>query len=59
MLRESIFNNLGAISNTCDMDDPDALTLTNGAKVRWVCVPHLNTLKKLQIAAYSVACAIA
>lgn len=57
--RDSLFNNLNAISHTCDIDSLVVLTLKNGAKLRWVCMPHLDTLKKLQIAAYSVACAIA
>lgn len=56
ILRESGFKNLAAISNTCDMG---SATLMNGDKVLWVCMPHLNTLKKLQIASYSVACAVA
>lgn len=59
MRRDSLFNNLDAISNTCNVDSLEVLTLTNGAKLKWVCMPHLNTLKKLQIAAYSIACAIA
>ncbi len=56
ILRESGFKNLASISNTCDMG---SATLMNGDKVPWVCMPHLNTLKKLQIASYSVACAVA
>lgn len=56
MLRESDFKVLLAISNTCDMG---TVTLMNGDKEPWVCMPHLKTLKKLQIASYSVACAIA
>ncbi|KAL9132926.1 MAG: hypothetical protein Q9175_005898 [Cornicularia normoerica] len=56
MLRESDFENLAAISNTCNMG---TVTLTNGHEVPWVCMPHLDTLKKLQIASYSVACVIA
>lgn len=56
MLRESGFKNLVAISNTCDMG---TVTLMNGDKVPWVCMPHLETLKRLQIASYSIACAIA
>lgn len=59
MRRDSLFKNLDAISHTCDVDSLVVLTLTNGAKLRWVCMPHLDTLKKLQLAAYSVACAIA
>ncbi|KAF6231081.1 hypothetical protein HO173_010781 [Letharia columbiana] len=55
-LRESGFKDLVAISNTCDMG---SVTLMNGDKVPWVCMPHLNTLKKLQVATYSVACAVA
>ena len=56
MLRASAFKNLDAISNTCDMG---MFRLMNGDEVPWVCMPHLDTLKKLQIASYSVACAVA
>ena len=56
VLRKSDFKALPAISNTCDMG---TVQLENGDKVPWVCMAYLNTLKKLQIANYSVACAIA
>ena len=55
-LRESVFENIVAISNTCDQGTE---TLTNGHKVPRVCMPHIDTLKKMQIASYSVACIIA
>ena len=54
-MRESVFENIVAISNTCDQGTE---TLMNGQKVPWVCMPHINTLRKLQIATYSVACVI-
>ena len=50
VLRKSDFKVLPAIST---------VQLKNGDKVPWVCMAYLNTLKKLQIANYSVACAIA
>ena len=56
MLRESDFKNLVAISNTCDMD---TVTLMDAQKVPWVCMPHFDVLKKLQIASYAVACGVA
>ncbi len=56
ILRGSVVKNLIAISNTCDMG---SVTLMDGQKVPWVCMPHLDTLRKLQVATYSVACAIA
>ena len=56
MLRESDFKNLVAISNTCDMD---TVTLMDGQKVPWVCMPRLDILKKLQVATYAVACGVA
>ena len=58
VLRESSLGNLAAISNTCD-EAGVALTLIGGAEVKWVCMPHLDTLKKVQIAAYSLACVVA
>lgn len=59
VLRESSLGNLAAISNTCDDENKVAMTLTGGAEVKWVCMPHLDTLKKVQVAAYSVACVVA
>ena len=55
-LRDSEFENIVAISNTCDQGTDTSMT---GQNVPWVCMPHINTLKKLQIASYSVACVIA
>ena len=54
--RDSVFENIVAISNTCDQGTE---TLMTGQHVPWVCMPHINTLKRLQIAGYSVACIIA
>ena len=60
VLRKSSLGNLAAISNTCDAGAKVALTLTGGgAAVKWLCTPHLDTLKKVQIAAYSIACVVA
>lgn len=66
VLRKSSLGSLAAISTTCDDDDEQgnvALTDSSGggagAGVKWVCMPHLNTLKKVQVAAYSVACVVA
>ena len=59
VLRESSLGNLAAISNTCDEGNKVAMTLTGGAEVKWVCMPHLDTLKNVQMAAYSVACVVA
>lgn len=55
-LRESGFKNLVAISKSCDMG---TVTSMNGSKVPGVCMPHLDTLKQLQIAGNSVACSVA
>ena len=59
VLRASSLGNLAAISNTCDVDSQVAMTLVGGAEIKWVCVPHLDTLKKVQMAAYSLACVVA
>ena len=59
VLRESSLGNLAAISNTCDEEAKVAMTLIGGAEVKWVCMPHLDTLKKVQVAAYSLACIVA
>ena len=55
-LRDSAFENIVAISNTCDQGTEASIS---GQNVPWVCMPHINTLRKLQIASYSVACIIA
>ena len=55
-LRDSVFENIVAISNTCDQGTE---TLMSGQNVPWVCMPHINTLRKLQTASYSLACIIA
>ena len=59
VLRESSLGNLAAISNTCDEQGKVAMILIGGARVNWVCMPHLDTLKKVQMAAYSLACVVA
>ena len=59
VLRESSLGHLAAISKTCDVEAIVAMRLIGGGEVRWVCVPHLDTLKKLQMAAYSLACVVA
>ena len=55
-LRASVFENIVAISNICDRGTETLMTRQN---VQWVCKPHINTLKRLQIASYSLACIIA
>ena len=57
LLRENEFRNLSAVSNSCDFGY--AVTLTNGDVIKWVCVEHLDVLRKLQMGNYSLACAVA
>ena len=59
VLRASSLGNLAAISNTCDVESQVAMTLVGGGEIKWVCVPHLDTLKRVQMAAYSLACVVA
>ena len=57
LLRQNEFRNLSAVSNSCDFGY--AVTLTNGDSIKWVCVEHLDVLRKLQVGCYSLACAVA